>query len=321
MPTHQLAQVLRDLRRTTLARDGAGWTDGQLLECFVARREEAAFEALVRRHGPMVFGVCRRVLRHAQDAEDAFQATFLVLARKAASVRPRSQVGNWLHGVAYRTALKARTAAARRQTRERQVEDMPEPLVTPADVWDDLQPVLDVELSRLPDKYRVPVVLCDLEGKPRKEAARQLGWPEGTLSSRLAAARRLLARRLARYGLALTGGTLAACLARNATAAAVPAPLVLSTVRAAAPFAAGAAATASAPAAALAKGVIHAMLLDRLKALAVAALTLALALGGTGLLTRHGFAADPPAANAAEPGPKADDRTAARDADPWEVAP
>jgi hypothetical protein len=165
-------------------------------------------------------------------------------------------------------------------------------------------------------------VLCDLESKPRKEAARQLGWPEGTLSSRLAAARRLLARRLTRHGLTLSGGALAAALAQNAVAA-VPPPLILSTVQAAARFAAGATAAAgSAPASVLAKGVIQVMLLDKLKALAVTVLALVLTVAGAGFLVRHGLAADPTAdPKAAEPRPAAEDKKEARDAEPWAVGP
>src|SRR5262249_26019760 len=158
------------------------------------------------RHGPMVLGVCRRVLDHAHDAEDAFQATFLVLARKAASIVARDTVGNWLYGVAYRTAHKARVAAARRRLKERQ---MSRPEALDEDVWRELRPVLDQELNRLPEKYREPVILCDLEGQTRKEAARRLGWPEGTLSGRLSRARVLLAKRLARHGLTLSGGAMA----------------------------------------------------------------------------------------------------------------
>ena len=138
---------------------------------FVGRRDGAALEALVRRHGPMVWGVCRRVLGGRQDAEDAFQATFLVLVRKAASVAPREMVGNWLYGVAHRTALKARATAARRAARERQMAEMPEPAPAGEDRWADLLPLLDRELSRLPDKYRAVIVLCDLEGKTRTEVA------------------------------------------------------------------------------------------------------------------------------------------------------
>src|SRR5262249_47581917 len=173
MATSHTSKVIQHLRRAALLRDGAGMTDGQLLECFLTQRDDAAFAALVRRHGPMVWGVCRRVLRNYHDAEDAFQATFLVLVRKAATVEPKEMGANWLYGVAYQTALKARSVAARRKERERQVREMPEPAVEEQEVWHDLQPLLDQELSRLPDKYRVPIVLCDLEGKTRKEAAQQ----------------------------------------------------------------------------------------------------------------------------------------------------
>ena len=134
----------------------------------------------------MVLGVARRVLGNLHDAEDAFQATFLVLARKAAVVRPRDMVANWLYGVACRTALKARTMSERRRAREKQVLTMPEPEIATRDPGCDLEPLIDQELARLPDKYRTAIVFCDLEGKTRKEAARQLKIPEGTLSSRLA---------------------------------------------------------------------------------------------------------------------------------------
>src|SRR5262245_5857577 len=151
MATGQLTRAIRQLRRAALLPDGGGLSDGELLGTFLERRDEAAFEALVRRHGPMVLGVCRRVLHDPHDAEDAFQATFLVLVRKAAAVVPREAVGNWLYGVAYRTALEARRAAARRRTKERQVKDMPHPPVGPEEAWHELRPLLDEELSRLPD--------------------------------------------------------------------------------------------------------------------------------------------------------------------------
>src|SRR5262249_55553423 len=159
-------------------------------------RDEATLATLVRRHGPMVWGVCRRVLHNYHDAEDAFQATFLVLVRKAASIASPGLLANWLYGVAHQTALKARATAAKRRARERQVTEMPEPALSERPLWDDLQPLLEKELSRLPDKYRVAIVLCDLEGKTRKEASRQLGVPEGTLAARLARGRGMLAKRL-----------------------------------------------------------------------------------------------------------------------------
>jgi RNA polymerase sigma factor (sigma-70 family) len=293
MSTGALRQVLGHL----LARDGGGLTDGQLLGRFIADREEAAFAALVRRHGPMVLGVCRRLLRHAQDAEDAFQATFLVLARKAASVIKRESVPSFLYGVAYRTALRARARAAKRRATERQVEDMPHPEVAPAEAQD-WRPLLDRELDRLPGNYRAAVILCDLEGRTRREAARQLGLSEGTLSSRLARGRRLLARRLAKSGLTLSGGALAAAMVEGASAA-VPAPLVVSTVKAAALVAAGQAVAAT-PAAALMKEVLKAMLLAKLKVV-VAAVMVAAAVGASGFVYRaSGEAAAPPARPANE---------------------
>src|SRR5256714_1919454 len=150
MPTSQISEVIQHLRSTLLLREGAGLTDGQLLERFVSRREPAALEALVRRHGPMVWGVCCRILRNHHDAEDAFQATFLVLVRKAASVYPRAKVGNWLYGVAHQTALKARATAAKQRTRERQGVDMLDSAVQQPGLSGDVQSVLDQELSHLP---------------------------------------------------------------------------------------------------------------------------------------------------------------------------
>ncbi|HEY1861009.1 MAG TPA: RNA polymerase sigma factor [Gemmataceae bacterium] len=266
MATSRMNGVLRHLQRAVIRRDGAGLTDGQLLDGFLVDREEAAFEALVRRHGPMVLGVCRRVLADPHDAEDAFQATFLVFVRKAASIAQRGLLANWLYGTAYRTALEARATRLRRQARERTVRVMPDQEAPSMnDSWEHVQPLLDRELERLPDKYRVPVILCDLEGKTRKEAARQLGWPEGTVSGRLARARTLLARRLGRHGLAFSGGALAVALSQNAASASMPASLVSSTVKAAACVAAGQAAAVSAPVAALTKGVLKAMLMTKLK--------------------------------------------------------
>src|SRR5947208_6205380 len=149
MATSAMTTFMQQLGDSILAADGAGLTDGQLLTLFIEQRDEGAFEALVRQHGPMVMGVCSRVLRNRHDAEDAFQATFLVLVRKAASVVPREKVANWLHGVAYRTALKARAVAARREARERQVITLPDPPAVESHCWNDLRPLLDQELSRL----------------------------------------------------------------------------------------------------------------------------------------------------------------------------
>jgi RNA polymerase sigma factor (sigma-70 family) len=295
MATSQMSNVLRHLHRTALLREGADLTDGDLLGRFVDQQDAAAFEALVRRHGPMVLGVCRRLLHSHQDAEDAFQATFLVLVRRAAAVRPRALVANWLHGVAYRTALKARTLAARRGRRETQVTDMPEPPVSVAEPWDELRPILDQELSRLADKFRVPIVLCLLEGTSHKEAARQLGWPQGTLAGRLSRGRALLARRLARRGVVLSAGALALLLAEKPASAHMPPALVVSTVEAASLLAAGKAATGliSAPVAALTEGVVRAMTLTRYKLPALGLVVVLLAGLGTGPLTRQVVAGKP----------------------------
>ena len=227
----------------------------------------------------MVLAVCRRVLQHDDDAEDAFQATFLVLARKAASIARRELVGNWLYGVAYRAALE--TKAARRR-REVQVCAMPESgVVDESAVWNDLRPVLDQELSRLPEKYRLPVVLCDLEGRTRREVARQLGLPEGTLSGRLTTARRKLAKRLAQRGLALSAGGLAMVLSQKAASAGLPTSLAMSTTKAATAVAAGSGAVSvvSAKVAALTEGVLTTMLLSKLKSI-TAILLACVALGG-----------------------------------------
>src|SRR5579885_2465182 len=160
MATDQMDTVIRHLRRAALRQGAAGRTDGQLLTSFIDHKDEAAFEALVRRHGPMVWGVCRRVAGNHHDAEDALQATLLVLARKASSVRPREGVAGWLHGVALRTALRAKAMTAKRRGREKQVTAMPEPEAAPQDQWRDLQPLLDQELSGLPENYRLPLLLC-----------------------------------------------------------------------------------------------------------------------------------------------------------------
>jgi RNA polymerase sigma factor (sigma-70 family) len=282
MATDRLRVVIQRLHRAGLPLDEAALTDGQLLERYVSGREEAAFAALVRRHGPMVWGVCRRALRSPQDAEDAFQATFLVLVRRAASVVPREMVANWLYGVAHKTALKARAMTARRGAREKQVTAMPEPALEQQELCDRLQPLLDQELSHLPDKYRVIIALCDLEGKTRKEAARQLSLPEGTVASRHATARAMLARRLARHGLPVSGAALAAVLAQNEASAGVPIAVTLATIKAASRFAAGSAAggVLSVKAVVLAEGTLKAMLLSKLK-VATAVLVAVAVLGAT----------------------------------------
>jgi RNA polymerase sigma-70 factor (ECF subfamily) len=288
------SDLLQPFYRAALGRDGAGLSDGELLEGFVTRRDGAFFEALVRRHGPMVLGVCRRILRDPHAAEDAFQAAFLVLAQRAVSVVPRKLVGNWLYGVAYRTALEARRAAARRRARERQVNDMPHPQAEDGETWQELLPLLDRELDRLPAKYRAPVVLCHLEGRTRKEAADQLGLPVGTLSGRLTTAMRLLARRMRRHGLALSATALAASLSPASASAAVPASLLASTVKATPLLAGGqaAAGVVSVEVAALVNGVQKALLLVKLRLASAVVLAVAALAGGAGAFAYHATGAD-----------------------------
>jgi RNA polymerase sigma factor (sigma-70 family) len=255
----------------------------------LTRHDEAAFEALLRRHGPMVLGVCRRVLRHPQDAEDAFQATFLVLVRKGGTLRARELLGNWLYGVAHRTAIKARAMSAKRQAKERRAGERPQPAPPAEKASEELLAELDAALARLPDRYRVPVVLCELEGRSRKEVARTLGIPEGTLSWRLANAKKLLARRLARYG----AGALSAVLARDAASACVPPSLLHTTAGAALRVVAGeslVAGTIPAHVVALTEGVIKAMLLSKIKGFVAVAFVLLAGLGALGLTYRPAVA-------------------------------
>jgi RNA polymerase sigma factor (sigma-70 family) len=286
MPSGQLGSLLQHLRRLIGAAPAGVAPDRQLLEQFCLQRDEAAFTALVQRHGPLVLGVCRRVLHDPQDAEDAFQATFLVLAEKAASVRRPEALSSWLYGVAYRVAARARGASMQRHTYEQQGTDMSSARSDESDRADpasesarrELRAVLDEELSRLPDKYRIPMILCYLEGKSNEEAAEQLSWTKGTVSGRLARARDLLRGRLARRGLALSAAALPGLMADVAVQAAVPAPLVTVTVNAVTQGA------ASATAASLAKGVIQAMGWTRLQlTLVVAFLTVGALGAGLGL--------------------------------------
>jgi len=291
----QLSKVIRFLRRAAGPEPGTV-TDRQLLERFARNREEDAFATLADRHGPMVLAVCRRVLGDAHAAEDAFQATFLVLARKAAAVRWQESVGGWLHEVALRVAQKARSAAARSRAFERQVADVSATTSSTEVDRRELHAVLDQELSRLPDKYRLPLVLCYLEGKTNDEAAQLLGWTKGGVSGQLARARELLRQRLARRGLSVGAGGLAAIVLDSAAPAAVPAALLASTVKAAVlGSAAHGAATGAVPAsvALLAEGVLQAMYLTRLRMMALIVLLLGGFGTGAGILTYQALADGP----------------------------
>jgi RNA polymerase sigma factor (sigma-70 family) len=297
MAKGQIGSVMHYLRG--LFRTPAGSpTDQDLLHAFAARRDEAAFAVLMERHGPLVWSVCRRLLGHEQDAEDAFQATFLILARKAGSVAWRADAGNWLYAVALRVAREARARAGRRRRLEREVV-MAAPAEPNEEPDREACGIVVEEVQRLPEKYRLPVVLCYLQGKTYGEAAQLLGWPEGTVSGRLGRARELLRRRLLRRGLGLPAGGVATLLATTAVRAAVPAALAQATLRAAAMFAA-AEGTPSAPAI-LAEEVLRAMFQSKLKIGATLLLTLAVIGTGLTVLVRGG---GEPGRPAPEPPPR-----------------
>jgi RNA polymerase sigma factor (sigma-70 family) len=258
MARRQAGSLLHYLNQLLGPAAGSADSDARLLQRFAARRDEAAFAELVRRHGGLVWNVCRRLLGHDQDAEDAFQATFVVLASKAASIRERKSLASWLYGVAARTAWNARKSAQRRRCREQHAEERSCESPVSAASLRELQTILNEEVRRLPEKYQAPFVLCCLEGKGRAEAARELGWKEGTVSSRLAQARERLQKRLARRGVALSAALCAASLSVDAAAASFPVALNTAAVR----IAAG---TVSDQAMMLAKGVLKSMMLARLK--------------------------------------------------------
>jgi RNA polymerase sigma factor (sigma-70 family) len=291
MATRSTSEVIHHLCQGLQPGDRSDLTDGQLLDRFVSLREAAAMEVLVRRHGPLVWGVCRRIVRNRSDAEDTFQATFLVLLRKAASIASRDRLASWLHGVARRTALKARARAAKRTAREQPLVDVAAPEGAEPDRYRDLQPHLDRELSRLPSRYRIVLFLCDLEGKTRKEAARQLGLPEGTVASRLARGRTKLAGRLARYAVAVTAASLADTLSRAASVR-LPPSVVPAATRAATAFAAdpGHAMREIPPGVrALTEGTLRAMLLSKLRAMVVVLLAVGAFASGAAFLFGERF--------------------------------
>jgi RNA polymerase sigma factor (sigma-70 family) len=294
MATPQLALVLRHIHRLAAGRCSPQRTDRQLVDDFSTNGDETAFAALVARHGPMVLRVCRRVLHHEQDAEDAFQATFLVLARSSGSIRKREALAEWLHGVAHRTAMKAKRSAVRRRIHEARLRAGTEEAVTRPS-WDDVQAVLDEEIQRLPESYRVAFVLCLLEGKSGPEAAKELGVKEGTVRSRLNRARQRLQQQLARRGIELSVLLAAVSIADSGGKAGVPAELVRVTVHSGLLVAAGGTAAGVIPShvATLAAGVTRAMLLTKTKMVTAIFLMVSLVVGGTGVLTHQVLAGKP----------------------------
>jgi RNA polymerase sigma factor (sigma-70 family) len=314
MPGAQFGKVVKHIHRMATGNAGAGQSDRQILDRFSANRDESAFSVLVSRHGPMVLRVCRRVLQHEQDAEDAFQAVFLVLARNSASIRKREALAEWLHGVSYRTAMKAKRTAARRRTHEARLQAGAATCIAKP-TWDDVQSVLDEELQRLPKAFRAAFVHCVLEGKSGPQAARELGIPEGTVSSRVTRARLLLRERLCRRGIQL--GALLAALSVAESAEGAPTAILVSAIRL---IAAGGSvsATISPRVAELAAAMTRALCLSKVKILSAVLLATGLGIGAAhqvlsareaGVTAQKNAVAGPPL----QPQPK---ETTDRDDDP-----
>jgi RNA polymerase sigma factor (sigma-70 family) len=276
-------------------------TDRQLLNRFAEDGDQASFGELVQRHGPLVWGVCRRVLQNDHDADDAFQATFLVLSRKASATCWHESVKHWLYEVAYRVALRARASRDRRRDQEREAASAGRTDVPGEVSWRDVQLALDDELHRLPAKYRAPLMLCYLEGQTQEEAARQLGCSVAALHGRLWRARELLRERLARRGLELSAVLLAAMIASNAPAA-VPSALLTATVHAGVQMAAGQAASSlvSARVLELTEAALRTMFLGKIKVISAFVIGLAL-LVAAGSAIAHFYLPDRPKQQLATP--------------------
>jgi RNA polymerase sigma factor (sigma-70 family) len=302
MTNGQAALILRHLHRLAAANGPGKLLDRELLDRFTQHHEEAAFELLVERHGPMVLRVCQRVLQDRHAAEDAFQATFLVFLRKAHSLKKRDLLANWLYGVAYRLALRARADAFKRQNKEAGYTAKPGEDLLNQVTGRELCRVLDEELLRLPERYRIPFLLCYEEGQTRDQVARQLGCSLTTLKRRLVQGRELLRSRIARRGLTLSGVMVAAGMSQNAAPAAVPVLLLVATTRLAHCLEAGGAGAAgqvSAKVIALAEGVLKTMMATKIKIVAVILVTVATLAAGAGALAHQMLVADPP--DASEP--------------------
>lgn len=307
MATNRLSSVLQHLLHRVAPAMPGEVRDGDLLNRFIRTRDEAAFELLIWRHGPMVLGLCKRLLKNDQDVEDAFQATFLVLVRKARSIGKREALASWLYKVAYRIACRARPRVPVVANHSMPVEELPAPETDSEVIWRDVRAHLDQELARLPEAYRRPMILCYLEGKTNDEAARLLGWPKGTVATRLTRGRERLRRRLERRGWALSAAALASVLADKALAGAIPAELVRATFGGALAYAAGSTAAGSlltSKSLALTEGVVRIMWYDKMKVMTGVVLALVLAGTGGGLMLRQAWAAtgpDDPQAVRADP--------------------
>jgi RNA polymerase sigma factor (sigma-70 family) len=293
--------VMSYLRRTLCAHAPVQLSDEELLEEFVEHRDEVAFAALVRRHGPMVWSICQRMLGHREDAEDAFQATFLVLASKAGSIGRPKQLANWLFGVARRAALNVRAIRARRARHEQSCPDLPEWTAITETPRDNVGAVME-ELARLPQKYRLPLLLCGLEGMTHAEASQYLGWPKGTVAGRLWRARELLRARLLRRGI-MTPAALTTILAAGASQTAVPPPLVAASVRSAMTLmiaGKSGAAVVSPAATTLMRGIITKMFLAQTAKMAALVVALVVIMGGAGVAWQLTLATEPSGSPLAE---------------------
>jgi RNA polymerase sigma factor (sigma-70 family) len=308
MSSSQVGTVLRHIRKLASAGNDHELPDHQLLERFTLRRDEAAFAALLQRHGPMVLGVCRSVLHDLHDAEDAFQAAFLLLAQKAGSIHRREAVSGWLYRVAYHLAIRAKANAARRRVLEKKAAIMPsaDPVLDMS--LREVRAVLFEELEGLPEQYRAPLVLCGLEEKSLEEAARLLGWARGSVKWRLQRGRELLRARLRRRGLELPTALAATALALHSTSGKVAAALAESTLQAAVKVAASGgivAGVASAPVAALVQGASKSMFSSKVQIATILLLALSLVAAALGVVRHQVVAADPPAAQNPAEKPKA----------------
>jgi RNA polymerase sigma factor (sigma-70 family) len=294
MSSTQVGAILRHIRQLSTVHKDDDAPDRQLLERFAASHDEAAFAVLLKRHGPMVLGVCQSVLHDWHDAEDVFQAAFLILARKAGSIHRREAVSAWLYRVAYHLAVKAQAGAARRRIYEQRAAAMPsaDPVLDMS--LREMRNVLNEELQRLPEVYRAPVVLCCLEEKSLEEAARLLGWTKGAVKGRLQRGRERLCQRLRRRGLEVSAGLAAAALSTSSASAQVSALLTASTLRATLQIAVGeeqAAGVISVQVAALVQGASRTMFLSKFQVVAILVLTIGLSAAGLGTLSHRGLSA------------------------------
>jgi RNA polymerase sigma factor (sigma-70 family) len=282
MATDVLHSMFRQLRQIAYTEQARGLTDAELLQRFVAERDDVALTLLVRRHGPMIWAVCRRVLRDRHAAEDAFQATIVVLARRAGVIRKRHALASWLHGVAFRVAVRAKAQAATRRNHETRAVAMRRGEALDETTWEELRGILDEEIAALSERLRAPLVLCCLEGKTQAQAAVELRCPKSTLQARLMQARELLRQGLVRRGVAFSTATLATLLAEEPMRAALPPLLTLAAVRAATTGA------LSPSAARLVEGVLHALAASKIiKGTAMLVLLLGALAGGAGLVVRE----------------------------------